>query len=262
MDAVHHFWIKCLLARGMRINEIEHLAVLKHLPLCSSDSIKKIKDAMERGKPALVTVSSADSLSWLRRQKIYSMFANDTSVRQAEEKILDDPNVRKIVEGLSLTGIAAEQVASHIATMVGVVLSPDAIRAFEHYYWNWRAIGPENINRLCHEHPYGYTYRVAYTLKEPEMVLWKLGHRTEVTRDQALRLMQNESLMRFRETGMMHNGQPAALAARLWSEIYLAADEKLNGAADDKVAELLVQLRKLQLKQVDVVIPSIDSLKE
>lgn len=189
------------------------------------------------------------------------MYTNDTAVRHAEDKILDDPHVRKIVEGLSLTGIAAEEIAAYVASMSGTVVSAEALRAFEHYYWNWRGLSPENINRLCHDHPHGYTYRLAYTLKEPEMVLWKMGHRTEVPRDTAYRLMQNEALMRFRETGMLPNGQPAALAARLWSEIYVAADEKVNGASDDKVAELLVQLRKLQMKQVDITIPSVDTLK-
>ena len=99
-----------------------------------------------------------------------------------------------------------------------------------------------------------------YRRRSVEFALWKLGYEFELDREEAFRKMFLEAMMRFTETGDMRNKESTAKTAKSWSEIALAADDRLSGGSAE-LRKLLGELQNIGIQLGARAISSLDTIK-
>jgi len=257
---LHHYWLKSLLASGFAPQKIGKLEYLFRLPPINALELRELRKELEESKPTRVDPRFSSSILWLEKEGIAAACLSSAEFKKAETAILSDKAVRRMVEALLLSSMSYTDVTENVATRLGKSLTEADIAAFEHYFFNWREVPHATLSALFKSHHEGYTYRMIYTSKRPELALWKLGYRTSVDKDKAIELIKNEAIMRFLETGMLPNSMQTAVAADKWAAIFMAADTHGNGG-NEQVTELLKTLRQLQMETIEVKPISIETLR-
>ncbi len=221
-----------------------------------------IKDDLSDGRPARVHPGSDGTMAWLMRHGLVDGFFTSKPFRDADTSIQPNRNVRRIVEALLLANVSHEEVATVASSRTGVLVTSQAVAAYESYFFDWKVVDPEELRRLFTSGPDGRVYRTIFMSGRSEIALWKLGFKVDVQIKDALQHVANEAFMRFVETTTMDNGMSTAMAAGKWYEILTDAHARISElSGTGKVSEIVEILRRVEMQTANPEIKSIEELK-
>ena len=129
-------FIKSLLARGKKDDEIVSLLSRYGLPSIPEESIDeyldKLSDSLGKIPSDLFT---EDATIWLKDNMIYYLVHPD-SVVAACTRLLDNNAIKRDVYVSILGRVSAEDLSLHLLDAYGMDISSETVKAFKHYYFD------------------------------------------------------------------------------------------------------------------------------
>tara|TARA_B100000131_G_scaffold166520_1_gene160994 strand:- start:16635 stop:17405 length:771 start_codon:yes stop_codon:yes gene_type:complete len=245
----------------MSLEQIAETAVMYEMLEPEPGYLAELREKLLETRPTPFRIDFGPTKAWVRRQRIMSLAKEDKHAVEARN-LLGDYKARPVLEGLLLSGMGAEEVASNLKEITGKDVSKRTIKMFKHYFWNLELLSTSQWLSYLKKHPEGRVLKSCYS-RGPEFALWKLGSSPELEQKAVIRGLFNESSMRFFETAGMPNSRETALTAKLWAENIFKATEELNRTGDavqqvvDGLRDIAIKLGKRDVSSIQDL-PSID----
>jgi len=144
------------------------------------------------------------TVTWLRKNKIYSLVFPDKFVEEMHEKILKSPPVREKVETLSMSGVPYHEISRQLKG-IGIDISDMAVSEFAHYYWNSNLMGVGGWANYLRKDtsdrtsPLQGAYQLAVRAG-PEAAAYRAGVRKELDGKKIMMEVRSELYHTFLET--------------------------------------------------------------
>ena len=254
----NEYWLKYMLVfSDTSLEQICDTAALYEMPEIDPDYLVELRDQLERTKPSPFRRDSEAVTRWSRRQRIMSLAKEDKYAAQARD-LLGNNKVRPILEALLISDMPHEDIVGYVKELSGQAISKRVIKMYAHYFWNRSLLTTEQWYTYLRFHPQGRFLKSCYN-RGDKYALWKLGHKVDLSQQEVIRALFNESSMRFFETAEMPNSKDTAMTAKLWAENIFRATEELNKTGD-AVSQVIDGLRDIAIKLGARDVSSIQSL--
>ena len=258
MKQPNEYWLKYLLTfSGSTRAQIASMAEMYAMVPPTQEYLSALDQKLSNTKPNPFRLSSPNVLSWIRRQRMMSLYREDEHATEARD-ILGDNKKRKIIEALTLAEAESETIAHYLSLLCNTTVSERVINIYQHYFWNPKIMTTKQWFKFLNTHPDGKILKDCLG-RDPEYALWKIGHRIELSQEDVLKEVLHESSMRFMELCGRPNNRNTALTAKLWAENLFKAHEELSRTGD-AAKEVLEELRGISIKLGKRDISSIEDL--
>ena len=244
--APHEYWLRYLIGYvDYKYDSVVDTCRMYSLPAPTKEYYAEIRTRVMKSRPKPFRKDSRAVKSWCRKQRFASLVNNDKDVSKAREAVGED-KVRHALRAMILADVPRKDIPVYLESIVSRKMTPRAVKLFEHFFWNRDFLTLGEWKEYLEEEEYGRFY-LSCRMKDPIWVLWRLGYRAEVSREDALDIVYHEAVQRFVETNSMKNDRHTALTAKLWSEqIFAALDHKSK--TGDALSLVVDKLREVQIK--------------
>lgn len=252
----NEYWLKYMLVfSGATREQICAAAEMYQFTPPTLQYLRELDDTLSATKPTPFRGDRSECRSWTRRQRIMSLATEDPHAVAARE-LLSDNKVRTVLESLILADMPVAEIATYVGLITKRVVAQDTIDKYRHYFWNRDLLSVGEWDTYLRDHPRRNHLWTAYQ-RGPELALWTLGYRIEMTKQEVLNLILHESTMRFAELGTFPNGIKTATSAKFWADNAFKAIEGLEKTGDS-VKQVVEELRAVSIKLGRRDITSID----
>jgi hypothetical protein len=259
MKQPNEFWLKyMLLFSGLSREQIIASAYMYGMTEPSEDYLGELLDKLQGTRPARLDLSNSPTRTWVRRQRIMSLAAEQKHAIQARD-LLGETKIRPVIETLIICDASLEDITKYTEKITGTKLPKKTVDMYRHYFWNRELLSSSDWFGFLKTHPEGKILKQCYK-QGLEYALWRLGYRVELAQREVLRGVFHESAMRFFETSASPNNRDTAMTAKMWAENIFKATEELNKTGDE-VRQVLDELKNVAVKLGRRDITSIDDLK-
>lgn len=203
------------------------------------------------------------SVSWLKKERVFSMFHPDPVVQDVHIGVLGNPRMRTDVEVLVLGSVPARDAALRMQKLKKPI-SEQAFSEFRHYYWNPEVMGLTDwVDYLAKDD----TRRTRAVQSEfvaalkcgQDFALYKVGVETEVDSKEVLREIQRELYYTFQEVKALPvDAKKVEMLGHL-ARGMARVDERL-AAGDAALTEVLRKFNKFKVATKKDEIPSLFDL--
>jgi hypothetical protein len=199
----------------------------------------------------------APTAEWLRKHRIYDMWAGEPNVMYAFD-LLDMPALRRSLEIMLLGPLALPDVARRLCAVHGVdptVLNVGSIRYFQHYFWNMECVPsvrqPEILRQVQGDsEDYFAVYNAPRSQVGASMSLYiaTRGGSGVPKEAEMFKYMRDCSFMEFIKTAATrYPGMNKATAMQALLSSVIAAQEQVDMRRGGS-AELMDHLRRLETR--------------
>jgi len=243
-------YIVFLLLRGATVQHVyEVLMSLGYGRMVKDEAVvpQAVKDQVERFAESIPEISlnqrRVDTL--VVNFKMMTMY-NDPSAPAMIRALLQDLEVREMVESFLTAEFNPEIASSSIALQYRKVVPAELIRLYAHMVWDLRLLTSWELDMLFQMHRNGANYQVLNNMGH-QVALFYAGAQVIADEEAALRYMQAAAAIKFKETVRFKDAAAGAAAASRWADIYLKATDKLGPMA--MVNKLINKVQALQAKK-------------
>jgi hypothetical protein len=254
--------------RRYRTHEIIAMLRRQNMPVPAEEAKYAIfEDTLKRLQSALVFPPNFDptrynahapTAEWLRKYRIYDMWAREPNVTYAFD-ILDIPSVRRSLEIMLLGPLSLPDIARRLSAVHGIdpsILNVGTVRYYAHYFWNMECVPlpkqPEILRQMqgVDNEDYFAAYNSPRSQVGASMSLYiaTRGGSGVPKEAEMFKYMRDCSFMEFIKTvATRYPGMNKATAMQALLSSVIAAQEQVDMRRGGS-AELMDHLRRLETR--------------
>lgn len=200
------------------------------------------------------------SVTWLKKERIFSMAHPDEAVAEMHAKVLNNPRLREDVETLILGNVQPREAARRLRKLEKPV-SEIAIGEYRHYFWNPEVMGlsdwGEYLTKDDSKRTRATSGELAAVLKcGPDLALYKVGVAKEVDSKVVLDEVYRELYYTFQEVRHLPTDSKKVEMLGHLARGMARIDER-RAAGDTALHETLKKFNKFKVHTRTKDIPSL-----